>query len=71
MTVCGCMHIESISNFDIILIFVLYFNTVPLHIPKNDQCILQSRQFCVQFVFQISNVLNHSYLKEHICFHYL
>lgn len=71
MTVCGCMHIEHISNFDIILIFILAFNTVPLHIPTNDQCTLRSRQFCIQFIFQIFDVLNNTYLKDHISFHYL
>lgn len=71
MIVRGCMHIESISNFDIILIFILDFNTIPLYIPTNEQCILQSHQFCIQFIFQIFDVLNHSYLKDHISFHYL
>lgn len=52
------MHIESISNLD--TIFILGFNKFPLHFPKNDQCILQSRQFCIQFIFQIVSVLNHS-----------
>lgn len=65
------MHIESISNFDTIFIFILGFNTVPLHTPANDQCILQACQFCIQFIFQIVNVLNHSYLKDHISLHYL
>lgn len=71
MTLCGYMHIEFTSDFAIILILILDFNMVPLHIPTNSQCILQSHQFCNRFIFQIFYVLNHSYLKDHISFHYL
>lgn len=71
MTLCGYMHIEFTSDFAIILIRILDFNMVPWHIPTNSQCILQSHQFCIQFIFQTFYVLNYSYLKDHISFHYL
>lgn len=70
MTVCVCTYVESSSNSDIILFFISDFITVLLHIQINDQCIWESCQFCIQFIFQVFDVLNHGYLKNHISFHY-